>query len=268
MASLPPDDAEVPLVPLVEPNPGLAKTVGVLNIVFGALLMLCGICAGANLGLQSALSPMMAAQREQMQQTMRAGQQAQLKKLQDEIDATDDEEEKAALQAKLKVLQAQPVPVMPDTSKWMTAPEMKVYVLADAITGSVLNLLMLISGVGLVALKEWARRLALWVASLKILRLAALYGYFAVAVAPVVAQQFREMMEEMSKAQPPGQKGFGPDQLAQVTTTIGMVMTGTAIAMIVLGSIYPLVQLVLLTRPGVRAACAGRLPEYGVGPPA
>ena len=36
-----------------------------------------------------------------------------------------------------------------------------------------------------------------------------LYGYFAVAVAPVVAQQFRDMFEEISRSQPPGQKALG-----------------------------------------------------------
>src|SRR5215207_2211003 len=42
------------------------------------------------------------------------------------------------------------------------------YVWADVSTGPVLNLLMLASGFGLTQLKGWARRLAIWVAALKI----------------------------------------------------------------------------------------------------
>ena len=46
------------------------------------------------MGVQAAFGPMMAAQREQMQQAMRAEHQAQLTKLQTEIEAAKDEEEK------------------------------------------------------------------------------------------------------------------------------------------------------------------------------
>src|SRR5205823_4367591 len=194
---------------------------------------------GVNVGAQTVMGPMMAAQREQMTQTLRAEHDAKLKKLQDDIDAADDEEEKAALQAKLKKEQALPVPTIPDTSKMVAAPVIQAYMVTDAASGLLLNLLMLVSGIGLLALKGWGRVLALWVAGLKIVRLVALYGYCALAVAPVWAQQMRTMMEEINQSVPQGGKAMRSEEVNQFTTVMGAMMTGACIAMIVLGAIYP-----------------------------
>lgn len=269
MASVPPDGFDAGSPYPVEPNSSLPKTLGVLNIVFACVLMLCGLCAGANVGMQAVMGPMMAAQREQLTQTLQAEHQAKLKKLQDDIDATDDEEEKSALQAKLKKEQAMPVPTIPDTTKMVASPVMKTYMLADAVTGVLLNLLMLASGIGLLALKEWGRSLALWVAGLKIIRLVALYGYCALVVAPEWAQQVRRVFDEINKSVPQGGKTISPQEMNQMTTVMGAMMTGTCIAMIVLGAIYPLVLLVALTRRRVKAAFAAPIldvrPDDGYG---
>lgn len=251
-------DSGLPIVPLVEPNTGIPRTIGILNIVFGVLLLLCGVCSGLNVVTQSAFGPMIAAQQKQVQQALEAERQAKLKKLQEQEEAAEDEEQKAAIRAQHKLVQAQPVPVVPDTSKFMTAPGLQSYMIADALSGIMLNVLMMISGIGLLAFKEWARVVALWVAAVKILRLAALYGYFALAVAPVMAQQFRAMFEEMAKAAPPGQKAISPEELATISTSMGVMMTGSAIGIMVLGFIYPAVVLILLTRSSVKAAFAVR----------
>lgn len=249
-------DSDLPVTPFREPNTGVPKTIGILNIVFGVLLLLCGVCSGLNVVTQSAFGPMIAAQQKQIQQALEAERQAKLKKLQEQEEAAEDEQEKAKIQAQQKVVRAQPMPVAPDTSKFMTAPGVQGYMIADALSGIALNVLMIISGIGLLALKEWGRLVAVWVAAIKVIRLVAIYGYFALAVAPVMAQQFRAMFEEMAKAAPPGPKAPSPEELAQISTVMGATMTGTAIGMIVLGSIYPVVVLILLTRARVKAAFA------------
>src|SRR6202040_3864502 len=58
------------------------------------------------------------------------------------------------------------------------------YLWADLATGPVLNLLMLASGVGLTQLRVWARKMALWVAVLKIVRILALTLIFTLVIVP------------------------------------------------------------------------------------
>jgi hypothetical protein len=261
-------DNERPPVPPVQPNTGGPKAIGVLNIVFGTLLLLCAICSSINLAMQSAMGPMMQAQQQQLQQAMKAEREQQLQELRDLEQAAKDEKEKANLQARQKALQAQPVPKMPDFTKFTQNAHLTVYAIADIVTGLILNIAMIISGIGLLALKEWGRVTALWVAGLKIVRLVALYSIFAVVVVPVLVRSmtsmFEEMFDELAKAGPPGARGPGPAELSQMAMGMGTMMTAFAIGMIVLGVIYPAIVLIVLTRPSVKAACAPRSPGPGI----
>src|SRR5687768_10445715 len=108
--------------PAEESNPSAAKTIGILNIVFGSILLLCVICSGLNAMMQSAMGPMFAMQQQQMQQAMQQERQARLEQLQALEKAAKDEDEKKKLQAQQKVIQAQPVPKMPDFSKLTDDP--------------------------------------------------------------------------------------------------------------------------------------------------
>ncbi len=255
------DDNEFsPLLSEQQPKTSIPKTIGILNILFGSLLLLCGICWSLNLMMQSAMGPMMAMQQQQVQQALEAERQRKLQELQELENAAQDEKEKATLKAKQNALKAQPQPKMPDMTKFTQDVAFQGYAIADVVTGLVLNILMVVSGIGLVGLKEWGRRTAIWVAALKIVRLVALYGFFALAVVPVMVKQFtsmfQEMFEEMAKAAPPGQRIPGPAEMGQMGTVMGVMMTAFAIGMIIFGAIYPVIVLILLSRPRVKAACA------------
>jgi hypothetical protein len=256
-----PDDNE-PYAPLLErrPRTGIPKTIGVLNIVFGALLLLCGICFGLSLAMQLAMGPMFAGQQQQIQQMLEADRRQKLQELQDLEQAAQDEKEKAAIQARQKALQAQPIPKMPDMAKFTQDMGLQAYGIADVVTGLILNILMVISGVGLVSLKEWGRRLGLCVAILKIVRLIALYSIFILVVVPNITKtfmsMFQEMFEEMAKVAPPGQRVPGAAEMGQMGTGLGIMFTAYAIGMIILGVIYPIIVLILLSRPQAKAACA------------
>jgi hypothetical protein len=238
------------------PPTSIPRVIGIMNIIFAGLLLLCGLWQIVNVALQSTMAPMMAGQQAQAQKAMEQQRQAELRDLQQREKASKDPQEKAALQAQEKALQAQPVPNLPDMTQFMNNPRTKTFTLADAATGMLLNILLLVSGIGLLKYREWGRVTALWVAALKIVRLIALYSFFIVAIVPDAVQQFRRIFEEMAKAGPPGQKGPGPEQFATFATAMGIAMTVYGILMILIGSIYPLVVLILLTRPRVKAACA------------
>ncbi len=256
----PHDHDSYPSISERRPKTSIPKTIGALNIVFGSLLMLCAICSGLGLAMQSAMGPMMAAQQQQFQQMQEADRAQRLQELQNLEQAAQDEKEKAAIEAQQKALKAQPMPKMPDMAKFMQAAGFPGYIIADVVTGLLLNILLIVSGIGLLSFKEWGRRLGLWVAAAKIIRLVALYGYFILVVVPNLSQafmsMFKEMFDEMAKAAPPGQRVPGAAEMEQMGTAMGIFYTAFAVGMVILGVIYPIIVLSLLSRPRVKAACA------------
>lgn len=235
------------------------KTIGVLNIVFGSLMLLCVVCSSLNLMMQANMGPMMAAQQQQMQAAIQAERQQELAELRQQEKAAVDEKERARIVARRKALAAQPVPKMPDFTKFTKEETLQTYLIADVTTAFVVNVLMIVAGVGLVGYREWGRSLALWVAAIKIVRLLVLYTYYILVVVPVMAQTFvsifREVFDEVAKNGPPGKGVPGPKELEQMGTMMGVMGTGFAIMMMLFGIIYPIITLIVLTRPHVKAAC-------------
>jgi hypothetical protein len=261
-----PDFAASP-VPDVIPDSATPKTFGVLNIVFALVLMACGACYGMQLAVQPLMAPFTAAQQQQVQAAMNAERAAALRKLDEQEKAAKSDEEKAQIQAKRKVVAAQPVPQIPDISKfWTGNTRLTGYFVADIITGLVLNVLLFISGIGLLSIREWARVLAVWVAGAKIVRLVALYGYFLIAVVPVLANTMKGFFEEMFKNQPQGAGAPSPQQLEQMVSVMGIVWTVSAIAVAGLGMIYPAILLWQLNRRAVKAAFAVPVLPADYGP--
>lgn len=263
-----PGETRWPPPPAELPKSSAAKTIGILNIVFGSILLLCVICSGLNAIMQSALGPMFGMQQQQLQQAMQQEQQQRLEQLQEQEKAAKEEKEKQELRAKQQALRAQPVPKMPDFAKLAEDVRFLGYTIADVVSGFVLNVLMLISGIALVRYKEWGRKTALWVAALKIVRLVALNTFLALVLVPHITRgftsMFQEMFDEMAKAAPPGQRMPGQAEITQMGTMIGVMMTVFAVAMVILGVIYPVVVLIVLSRPRVKASC---VPEASSGGP-
>jgi hypothetical protein len=250
--------------PRVEPNPSPAKTFGILNIVFGILLLLCVSCSGMSLlvSTQAGMGQMMQAQQAQMNQQLKADRQREVQALEQQEQKAPTPEEKARLQAQRKALEAQPDVKVPDFQKMYGLDDAQVrsYLLTDTLSAFVLDLAMIISGIGLVSLREWGRRAALWVAGLKVLRLVSLYSFYIVVIIPVMSKRMEQFFDEMAKA---GQQGGAPPGApggAAFASFMGGMMTVFAVAMIVLGSIYPVIVLLVLSRPAVKAACAPATP--------
>jgi hypothetical protein len=247
-------------LPGIRPNPSAAKTMGTLNIIFGAGLFLIGMCCGVYFVSISAFSSAFAPQQQmQMQQAMQAQRQQQLQRLKDQEKAAKTAQEKAKLQAEQKRIEAQPLPEMPDFTKMyaMDEPHVMRFWTVEILSGLILNVLMLIAGIGLVAIKNWGRALGIWVALLKVVRLAALYTFNIVVLVPIYTQRFVDVMEEMAKAMAAqgGAGAGGPPPGGQFAQVMGTMMTTSAVSMIVLGAIYPVTALIVLTRPSVKAAC-------------
>jgi hypothetical protein len=248
--------------PGVEPKPTTAKVIGILNIVFGSLLVLCGLCAGFYVLIFASMGPLMAGQQPQLQKRLEDQKQAEIQRLEDREKAARTEDEKKRIRDQIQAVKARPVKI-PDMSKLLGDPRVQGYYVADVVSGLLLNLLLLISGIGLVCLKEWARVTAVWVAALKILRLLALYGFFILVIVPIQTDQFFAFIQDVEKSMPQGARRINREEMAGV----GAMLTGYAIGIVVLGLIYPIIALCLLTRPGVKVACTSPRPAPADGPP-
>jgi hypothetical protein len=115
---------------------------------------------------------------------------------------------------------------------------------------------MIISGAGLMALAEWARRLALGVAWLKILRWVAMIVVTLVLILPVTVERTQKMfaqIEAQAKVPAGARATVGPmaqmGRYTAILSAVAMVFSG------VVASVYPALSLWFLTRPPCRAAC-------------
>lgn len=152
------------------------------------------------------------------------------------------------------------MPVMPDMGeifKIYNNPHFTGFGLADAVSGMVLNLLLLISGAGLLMLRPWGRTLAVWTAWLKIARLVALYLFAVFVTVPVISKLVGNMAEKMIAEQAAGRGAPPVGTLTMVYAVMGTVL---AVGMILIGVIYPAISLWLLNKPASKAACRAAPP--------
>ena len=126
------------------------------------------------------------------------------------------------------------------------------------ISGLVLNVAMLVSGIGLFQLKESGRRLALWTFGLKIVRLAVLATIMIVVIIPITAKMSSEMMAGIVQNGAGGPPAVMMTNMAKFQAAFG---TAQAVLGVVFGSIWPVIGIVLLSRPGTRVACQTSKPK-------
>lgn len=243
------------------------KMIGTLNILFAGIMLLCGACSGFGMLMQVAMAPLSEGYQKTMQEALLAQQQQvhqrQVDALQEQEDTTTDADEKARLAAARQQLESRkPVEVpMADMMGMYRDPTLVGFLVTDAVTGLILNALMLTSGIGLLAARGWARKLALWVGGLKIARLMLVYGFAIAVVVPFFATKMGEMVEKMISQMPQRPGAPPPAQISQAAAMgYGISLSAGAVIMIIGGVIYPIIVIWVLTRPHVKAACGERLP--------
>ncbi|MDB5353216.1 MAG: hypothetical protein JWN86_4463 [Planctomycetota bacterium] len=238
-------------------DPRTPKTMGILNIIFALVLMACGLC----LGVYSLLLPMVgiaAESQQRLEAELVQKRNVAVAKLQEAENAATEGTKKAELKARredLQVEEAGPVarrPMLAD--RRLRDPRFLGHFLLDMTSGLLLNVMMLVSGVGLIFLKGWGRSLAVFVAWSKIVRLLAIALSMTFVVAPFATTAIAEVLAEAKAANPnPAPGDLGPE----FATTVGMVLTSACWVLFLLGSIYPGLTIWLLGRPSVREACRG-----------
>ncbi len=253
----------------VLPTPQRAKLVGTLNIVFASLLLVYILFQIAMLFFTPAIMQMSGDMIKQVQAKTEQTRKDNLEKLKQLAALAKTAEEKSQIEQQRSALEKTPQVTILDMSKMtdmMKAPAYQAYVWSDMISGLMLNVAMLISGIGLLRLKESGRKLALWTFGLKIVRLSALAVLMIIFVIPITSRMTSEMMAGMAKsgAGTPPTAVFG--DMAKFQAAIGSVQAVLGAAF---GSIWPIIGMVLLTRRGTRAACQASvakppLPDQGL----
>jgi hypothetical protein len=189
-------------------RPTAVTVIGILNIIFGSLGLLCYVCAGAGfLILYAAFS--------------QAGPQP--REMQD-------------LRQLWEAVQRQ----MP----WFGA-----YMIGNVILSFFLAILLLISGIGLLNMKGWARTLAILYSIITIVTQIAALVLTLAYVNPQILRVTQELMAR-NPAFRPSNDPFGGGSLmgSNIQSVIGAVI----------GMIYAIVLLIIMLMPSVSAAFAGR----------
>ncbi|MDR3635260.1 MAG: hypothetical protein P4L84_15760 [Isosphaeraceae bacterium] len=243
---------------VVIPNPRVPSVLGVLNIVFGILLLLSSLAVvGWTLAYPHFVKMMVVPGGPQQAQKREAEIEARLAELHKKLASEQDPNLRQPLQGEIEMLEDEQATM--DLSaddlngRDMKDPRMAVPFWADHGLGILLNALMLASGTGLVALRPWGRRLAVQVAAAKVVKLVVLTlvaVFLTIPIQTVRTRQVWAKMEARSRSAAPRGPSMG-NKIAQMTAITGTV---TTVGFGFLGMLYPVLSLWLLNKRTVRAA--------------
>ena len=138
-----------------EPPTSAHKVIGTLNLIFAGLLLMCGACTAINFVAQAAMQPMVEQMQGQMQESMhaerKAAQEKQLEALKQEAAEASDEADKARIEAEIAELEEKEEAEPPkfDMMAAYRDPQIIGFMWTDLLTALVLNVLLFISGLGL-----------------------------------------------------------------------------------------------------------------------
>jgi hypothetical protein len=249
----------------VRPRPSSLKTIGILNIVFGSILLLCLPCGYSYLALVANAGRFVEFQNQQMKQLAETRKKEGLDRLAAEEARATTPEEKARIRAerlKVEFAVAPVAPTNPAIIDFATSgfrdPRVVTYYAIEFATALALNVAMIVAGIGLVRYRSWGRTFGVWVAGVKLARLAVVAILAFALVQPILDQAMQDALRK--------NPAVGPDveALAKMETARGPARAYKLVFILginALGMIYPAVALWFLTRPEARAACRSRKPE-------
>jgi hypothetical protein len=248
----------------VVPNPQIPRTFGIMNLVFGILMFLVGAGYIAITIVAPSFQKQMVVTFEQQQAKSKAEREAKVAELKAKEEAAKTKEEKDTLKDEREAAESNVEPDLSAMNEMMgfnvfSDVRLAIYTFSELISGMILNVLMVISGVGLLGLAEWGRRVAISVAWLKIIRWVAMIVVTLVLILPITVQKVQKMTDSIQAQvqvqaksggrQPPPMPMMNLSMFASIAGAVSMIFTA------LIASIYPALSIWFLTRPPARAAC-------------
>jgi hypothetical protein len=250
----------------VVPNPQIPRSFGLMNITFGALLLLAAIGYGVTYAYAPIIQKQFSMPMNQLQEKQKSDRAAKIAELKAQENAAKTAEEKKSLAEERAAVEAR---VVPDLSAFdelqnlnaYNEPRLAIYYILDVSTAVILNILMIVAGAGLMGLREWGRRLAIWVAQLKILRWFAMVVGSMVVIVPITMERTQKAMAALEAQIKVGGRGALPFSLSGLTRWSLMAGVVFMIFAAIVASVYPAMMWWYLSRPAARAACLKKRPE-------
>jgi hypothetical protein len=254
----------------VVPNPQVPRTFGILNIIFGILLLLFGAYTIVMLFIGPKLQYTMVVQMKEQAAAKKAQREAKLAELKKKEDSAKTKEEKDSIADERETLEKSVdidvSGVMDEAMSTATDTRIRAYSWVESTTGILLNIALIISGVGLLRLAEWSRRLAVGVAWLKILRWVTIMLFTLIVIVPITTEKTQKMFQEIEKQTSAKSGGAAPFPMASMAQFTAIATAVTSVASALLASIYPALSLWFLSRPATRAAVMARAKPSGPPP--
>jgi hypothetical protein len=258
---------------VVIPNPRIPAAIGTLNIAFGTLLLLGGLAVVAWSLAYPQLAQYMISPVAEEQKAKRAAEiQAQVASTKARLAKETDPVVLKALEQQLEMLDEDRADNESDGDEYGSDRVRDTRVISafwiEQVLGLVLNVLLVVSGVGLIALRRWGHRLALQVAGLKLVKVVVFMLLGVFLTIPLQAVKTRQSWERWQARNGSASLGTSSEaaemaQAVAVSTTLATVGYGVA------GLIYPALALWLLSKRSVRAALlpASNAAEHPPPPP-
>lgn len=165
-------------------------------------------------------------------------------------DAATDPQARATLDQEIAALDAQKMPDMSAMMAKLQSPAVRSCYIFEGASAFVFNVMMLISGCGLLALKSWARILGILGAAGRLLTSVVYLILTFTVVMPAMSDFYNQMMAEMAKSSGPG----GPPAMPQMGTFMTTIGSASAVVMFLMVCAWPAALLCLLLSRKVREA--------------
>lgn len=262
---------EAPTAPPAGPSPPRRsppplrpfRTLGVLTVLYGLLLLLYGGLSAALVVGFPHLSRLLSEVQGQQQASLDARREGALKQLEEAEQKAASPEEKANIRVERILLERRREPGIPMTGVGLgifNPPEVRQFIWAQTITMALVNVLLTLSGFGLMGRKNWGRKLALFVSSVKFPLLIGFAAWAIWKVSPLMADAWSSdlaaMMQSMYSGASPSEEAQAQwagyrGSMERVFSTLLALYAG-------FGMIFPAVLLYVLNRPKVVAEFTGR----------
>ena len=246
--------------PPTRPRPRPVKVIGWINLILGSALLLLNWPTLNSLAWSIGSSEASAA----LGEVADAYAEAQFESRMERLDALEAEAEfessRSVYQEERRRLRENGPSPSPTARMMMLNQSMGnlgIWTVASTITAFLLTSAMIVAGVGLLQRLEWGRRLALWTSGIAIARQVVLQSIWLLLIVPGMSKAIGEQVEVAMAAQGAGGMPFG----TSMTQLYVIIYSIWGLVALVIGSTYPAITLVVLTRPGARAACGDGVPK-------